>query len=305
MNKYFTNIMLFTTLLLILVLFLYYTNDVRESFLDNSSNSSSDNSSNSSSDSPIGTIVIAEESIVVGSGFAIFTADKDLTKPTINWTEIPGGLFTLSLAPNGDIFGTDNQTNIFYKTKEAPIWSMIPGNLLTIDTDGTNVCGVTANNFISCATINDAINGKWAIIGGGAKWVSVSDKSVYITTIANIVGYTKDITNLSNVQWEFIPATYIQMLTVSLDGNVVVGINTKNELWYADKDIFTTKPNFTKMQITPGMGSFQNVSLQNNTVLATDTSGNLWYAANYKAPNWIQIKNYGKAFMASQYITKP
>jgi hypothetical protein len=85
----------------------------------------------------------------------------------------------------------------------------------------------------------------------------------------------------------------------------IVGINTKNELWYADKDIFTTKPNFTKMQITPGMGSFQNVSLQNNTVLATDTSGNLWYAANYKAPNWIQIKNYGKAFMASQYITKP
>jgi hypothetical protein len=241
----------------------------------------------------------------IGNGFSVYFTENTALNSSIVWQQIPGGLFTVSLTPSLEIFGTDTKSNIFYKTNTAPGWSMIPGNLTTIDTDGSFVCGITPANGIACAKINDAISGKWSIIGNDAKWVSVSNNSAYCVLTNSGLAYASDISNLNNVKWQFVPVTYVQFRTISLDNNVVVGINIENELMYADKNIFTMNPNFTKMTIDPGMGNFINVSVQNNTVLATDLEGNLWYASNYKTPNWIKLNNKGKTFMAAQYITKP
>ena len=92
---------------------------------------------------------------------------------------------------------------------------------------------------------------------------------------------------------------------ISIDGSTVVAINNMNELMYADKNIYSANPNFTKVSLNPGMGNFVNVSLQNKTIIAVDIEGDIWYTSNYKVPNWIKINNKIKTVMAVQYITKP
>ncbi len=275
-------------LLITLLIVLYYTKTVKEGFFEVSK----------------GSIVILDGTASIGNGFSVYVSENTEFNNTIVWKEIPGGLSTISITPALEIFGTDTKSNIFYKTNTAPGWSMIPGNLTTIDADGTTVCGITPNGAIACAKQNEAISGNWTIIGDDAKGISVSGDNAYIVLTNNGLGYA-NISNLNDVKWEFIPVTYVQFHSVSLDGEVVVGINKDNQLMYADENIFSNNPNFTKVTINPGMGQFINVSLQNKTIVAVDMEGTLWYASNYKAPNWIKLNNKSKTVMASQYIPSP
>lgn len=292
--KQFHNILIFALILIILTVCLRYTQSIKEGFFDGTKSNS------------VGTLLILDGNATIGNGFSVYIADNTIINTDIKWTEIQGGLFTAAITQSGEIFGTDSKSNIFYKEKDAISWTMIPGNLTTIDTDGTYVCGITPANGIACATIDNAKQGKWSIIGNDAKWISISNNTAYIVLTTGALAYCTDLSNLGNIQWKFVPITTKSVFnTVSLDGTVLVGINNMNELMYADKNIYSDNPNFTKMSLSPGMGNFINVSIQNKTVIAVDIEGDIWYTSNYKVPEWIKINNKIKTFMAVQNITKP
>jgi hypothetical protein len=288
MAKYFTNILFFITILFILIFLFFYTAKTKELFFD-------------SSELPSGTIVILDGKAPNNNGFFIYT--NTAIEPPIKWSQIQGELFSVSLAPNGDIWGTDSQSAIYYKAEGLKDFEKIKGELRNINTDGTYVCGTNSKNDIFCTEINDAISGKWNKIGNNAKMINVNNKKAYAINLDNSVSYSTDITDPYNVKWEPVPITYIQFHSISLDGNKIVGINNKNDLYYADENIFTRNPNFTKINVLNEMKNFIHISLKNNSILVTDTSGQLWWTSNYKTPNWIKINTKGKTFMAS-HITK-
>ena len=215
-----------------------------------------------------------------------------------NWTQIPGRLTSVTMTSDGNIFGTDSEFKVYYKKSYDRQFTQIPGTLQTIDTDSKFVCGITDKNNIACASINDALNGQWKIIGKDAKSVSVSNNSVYAVNLDNSLSYLSNLNNLTNVKWGSVPITRIQFHSVSLDNGVLVGINNKNELMYADNNIFSSNPNFTKIQVLADMKDFINISLYNKSILVTDTEGNLWYTPDYKNTNWMKMKVKLKAFMA-------
>lgn len=222
-------------------------------------------------------------------------------KTNLNWTQIQGELFSVSLAPNGDIWGTDSQGNIYHKTTANQNFSKIKGELKNIDTDGQYVCGINKKNEIYCARYNNALVGTWNKIGKDqAKSINISNKRAFIVNLDNSISYTNDISDPYNVKWN--PITTMQFHSISLDNDVLVGINNNNELYFADEKVFSKIPAFIKMKTLPEMQNFIHISLQNKTILVTDTSGQLWYASNYKIPNWIKLDTKGKTFMASQSL---
>lgn len=229
-----------------------------------------------------------------GSGPAPFNR-----KIPISWNQIPGELYSVCLLPNSDIIGTNLAGEIWYKRKEYINFFQIPGKLNMITTDGSHICGINNNNDIACATYGNGMKGDFTIIHRNAKSISVSNNKVYGVSTANALMYSTDISDLNNVFWKYIPITLVRFHQVSLDGTTILGINEKNELVYADRNIFSPSPNFTKMKVKPEMANFINVTLKNNRVLVTDTEGNLWYCSNYKNPDWVKINSKKFTFMAS------
>lgn len=146
--------------------------------------------------------------------------------------------------------------------------------------------------------MSDALNGRWTTIGRNSKSVSVSNNAIYSVNIDNSLSYSSDISNLNNVAWVSIPITRIQFHSISLDKGVVVGINNNNELMYADQNIFSINPNFTKINVRDDMKSFINISIYRGSITVTDIDGNLWYTPDYKNTKWSKIKTKGKTFMA-------
>lgn len=220
-------------------------------------------------------------------------------KNTINWYQIPGTLHSISLSPNGDMFGTTLSGDIYYKTKAFINFSKISGNMNIINTDGRNICGINNNNDILFANYNDGIKGKWSIIHRDAKSVSTSNNNIYAVLTNNGLAYANNINNLNNIQWQYIPLVYTRFHSISLDNNAIVGINEDNEIYYSDQNIFSNRPQFNKIKVLPDMSNFINITLKGTRVLVTDIEGNLWYCSNYRNPNWIKIKNKKFTFMAS------
>lgn len=221
-------------------------------------------------------------------------------KTNLSWSQIQGELFSVSLAPNGDIWGTDSNSNIYYKTKAQQDFNKIKGALKNIDTDGQYVCGVNKKYEVYCAKYNEATSTLWNKIGSNAKSISISKGGAFIVNLDNSISYANDISDPFNVKWKPVPITLIQFHSISLDNGILVGITNENELYYADENIFSNKIKFNKMNVLPEMKDFIHISLQNKTVLVTDMGGHLWFASNYKNPNWIKLDTKGKTFMASQ-----
>jgi hypothetical protein len=237
-----------------------------------------------------------------GTNRSNFTGSINI--PT-NLKQIPGQLMTVSLAPNGDIFGTNSQFNIYHKTKADSNFSQISGKLKTINTDGTFICGVSDDAKVLCGTYNNAVNGIWKSIHKNAKQVVTSNNGIYIINNDNSLTYSNNISDLNNIKWNSISISKIRFHKISLSNNVFVGINDNNELYYADQNIFSPNPNFTKIPLDNDMKALVNVSLNNGKLLVTDVDGNLWYTPKYNNSNWQKLANKGKTYMAVMTDTNP
>lgn len=222
-----------------------------------------------------------------------------------NLKQIPGQFMTVSLAPNGDIFGTNSQFNIYHKTKAADTFSQISGKLKTINTDGTFVCGINDNAKVFCASYNNALAGIWKPIYKNAKQVVTSNNAIYIINNDNSLSYSSNIRDLNKIKWNSISISKIRFHKIALSNNVFVGINDNNDLYYANKNIFSSNPNFTKIPVNNDMKALVNLSLNNDKLFVTDVEGNLWYTSNYNNPNWQKLTTKGKTFMAVMIDTSP
>jgi hypothetical protein len=233
-------------------------------------------------------------------------SDKSIVCPN-NWRQLSGQLMSIALSPSGIIFGTDINDNILYKYSTSNEFSKINGKLKMIDTDGKYVCGVNGDNKGFCATLSEALKGNWIKIKNNCKWISISNNSAYVVNTDNSISYTQDLSDLNNVRWVSIPITYRRFHKVSLDQGKLVGISeNENELYYSDRNVFSSEPTFVKMKLNSEMRNFINISLQNNTVLVTDTDYNLWYCSNYRQSDWVKMKtNTDKVFMAAQIFEQP
>lgn len=245
------------------------------------------------------------------NGNPTWASNTDRTKVTgtinipTNLKQIPGQFMSVSIAPNGDIFGTDADFNIYYKTKSDDTFRNINGKLKMINTDGNFVCGVSDTAEVFCASYNNAINGNWTSIYKNAKIVSTSNNGIYVINLDNSLSYSNNISNLNNIQWDSISIIKIRFHKLYLSNNIFVGINDNNDLYYADNNIFSSNPNFTKISLNNDMKALLNVSLNNNSILITDIEGNLWYTSDYKNPNWQKIQTKNKTFMAVMTDTNP
>ena len=222
-----------------------------------------------------------------------------------NLNQISGQLMTVSLAPNGDIWGTNSNFNIYHKTKADNTFSQISGKLKTINTDGTFVCGVSDDAKVLCATYNNALVGNWKAISKNAKQVATSNNAIYIINDDNSLSYSDNITDLNNVKIKSISIVKIRFHKIALSNNIFAGIDDNNELYYADQNIFSPNPNFTKIPLNNDMKALVNVSLNNAKLFVTDVEGNLWYTSNYNNPNWQKLPTKGKTFMAVMTDTSP
>jgi hypothetical protein len=70
---------------------------------------------------------------------------------------------------------------------------------------------------------------------------------------------------------------------VQQSGNVVCGVNSNNEAYCADKNIYTN-PNWTKLN-----RKFKYISVNNGRLFGIDENDNVYYSGDYKRPQWKRV----------------
>lgn len=143
------------------------------------------------------------------------------------------------------------------------------------------VSGVNSGNNIFFADLNIQSNPNWTQIPGGLKQISISNNKLYGANSANDVYYCANYK--SNGAWVYIPG--IKLIQVALDGinNIVVGVNSENNIFYADTNI-ESRPNWTQIP-----GSLSNITISKGKLYGVNSGNDIFYCDNYKIGNWIQL----------------
>jgi hypothetical protein len=142
------------------------------------------------------------------------------------------------------------------------------------------VCGVQDNGQVFCADKNLDSSPNWTQIKGSLTNIAISNGKIYGTNKDDDIWFANDY-NYNN-WWRQLPGQLIQICLDSRAG-VVVGVNTANQIYYADQNI-QTNPNWTNIP-----GSLNNVAVSNGKLFGVNSANNIYYKNNYKSGNWIQI----------------
>ena len=232
-------------------------------------------------------------------GYNIWYVDTDLVKPNMNWINIPGQVTSISLAPNGSVFATNNQNSIFFLTnyKNGGNWISIPGSLRQISTDGTNVVGTNSNNNAFTATYSQAAAGQWTVLP------SVLTKIVTYAGQYYCLGLDQHIYYLTgpSAQWVMTLTSGV-FIDIAMDNGVVLLTGTDNALYYTDSQLYT--PGGQYQQVPNQPAKFNAISLSNGSIYAVDTTGQPWYTSNYKNTNWAKVPG-GAQVIPSHRVTTP
>jgi hypothetical protein len=235
-----------------------------------------------------------------GGNYNIWYVDKNLAQSTMNWTQIPGGLTTISLAPQGFMFGTNSSGAIYYLNKynswsASSSWIQIPGSLIQIYTDGQLVCGVNSVKNIFIATVANARAGQWTPIQGQLNKCVVYNNQLYGIGTDNKI-YCK---TSPEANW-IATMTAGLFKDIAFDEGVVVLIGTDGNLNYADSNLFNPNGGWNQMINQPV--KWNTVSLSKGSLYAIDTSGQPWYNSNYKSGTWNKVVG-GNEFYPSHRMT--
>lgn len=233
-----------------------------------------------------------------GGGYNIWYTDKNLAQSNMAWNQIPGGLVTISLAPQGFIFGTNDANSIFYLAqynKYPGGWTVVPGELTQVYTDGQLVCGVNINKNIFIATVANALAGQWTNIPG-----ILNKCVVYNNQLYGIGGDNKIYCKTSPTDNWIATMPGGLFKDIAFDEGVVVLIGTDGNLNYADSNLFTPNGGWNQMANQPV--KWNTVSLSKGSIYAIDVTGQPWYASNYKSPNWTKVPG-GNEFAPSHRMT--
>ena len=238
----------------------------------------------------------------VSGGYNMWYSDTNLTKSNMNWTQKPGTLATIALAPNGTMWGTwgTGSTNAIYYSSDYKAntkWIGIPGSLRQISTDGVNVVGTNSNNQAFTATYGQAFLGQWVQLP------SLLTKIVTYNGQYYCLGLNKQIFYLTSPSSQWIQTLSSGLfIDIAMDNGVVLLIGTDNVLYYADSQLYT--PGGTVRQVPNQSVKFNAISLSNGSIYAIDVSGQPWYTSNYKSGNLIKVVGGGE-FYPSHRVTTP
>jgi hypothetical protein len=154
-----------------------------------------------------------------------------------------------------------------------PNYSKIQSNFI--------VSGVNSGNAIYFADLNIQSNPNWTQIPGALKQISISNNKLYGANGGNDVFYCANYK--SNGAWVYISG--IKLIQVALDGinNIVVGVNSENNIFYANTNIEST-PNWTQMP-----GSLSNITIAKGKLYGVNSGNDIFYCDNYKIGNWIHL----------------
>ena len=91
---------------------------------------------------------------------------------------------------------------------------------------------------------------------------------------------SESFTNYKSTEWKQMPGGLKQ---AQVDQNVVCGVNSNDDIYCADKDIFNN-PNWFNVP-----GKLKHVSVSNGKLYGANSNDDIWYNDNYKSANWKQI----------------
>jgi hypothetical protein len=233
-------------------------------------------------------------------GYKIWYSDANLIRPGMVWNQIPGGLTTMSIAPQGFIFGTANDEGIYYLAqynKYPGNWTRVSGALRQIFTDGKLVCGTNGNNLAYTASISAAIAGQWVQLPSVLTKIVTYDGKYYCLGLDRHIWYLTD----PKGSWvQTMSAGLFIDITIDENG-VLLLLGTNNVLYYSDSNLFTTSQQY--FSITPPSGiTWKTMSISKGSIYAIDISGQPWYTSNYKSPNWVKVGGGGEVYCSHRMI---
>ena len=237
-----------------------------------------------------------------GGNYQIWYTDSNLAQSNMAWNQIPGGLITISLAPQGFMFGTGNNSTIWYldnykKWSASSNWVQIPGQLRQIHTDGKIVCGTNMSNNAYAATVSAAIAGQWIQLPSILKKIVTYDGKYYCLGLDNHIWYLTQ----PNGQWVTTMTAGV-FNDISIDENgVIILLGTDNRLYYSDSNQFTPQQQYDVL-FGPSGTTWKSMSVSKGSVYAIDQTGQPWYTSNYKSPNWTKVPG-GNEFYPSHRMT--
>ena len=254
---------------------------------------------------PQGVFICASGVVVsgLGSNFNTWYSDTKIAQPEMEWTQIPGAVRTLSLAPSGFIVITNSINHMYYLDNYQNIaWGQFRyGSFKQLSTDGTNIVGIDNNGYAytvnksDMALFTNVKGNAWKQIVPGAtvKKIVTTNGKYYCIGMDNKIYYTKSITTsfITILQW--IPANPYTTSTntftdIAID-DILVLVGTDKKLYY-NNNLFNIRVN-TLVPNQPA--EFKAVSVSRGTIYALDTSGNPWYTPHYINTSWIQMNGTG------------
>jgi hypothetical protein len=207
------------------------------------------------------------------------------------------------------MYGTDiNQGSIWYcSSYKTPNWARVPGGLIQVSYNGTQLCGVNTSGQIYFAT--DGIKGvgtpNWVMTNGGngRQIIANSNGSVYLNTKNNEIWYAPDIKAKDNngnpsLQWVKLPGT--QSNGIAANNTTLMSV-WSNKLWYATKNIYAVgTPNWDSIPLPSQTSQITSLNLNTDgTMYITLSDNSIWYGTStYTNPGWKQIPG-GLRYIAS------
>jgi hypothetical protein len=216
--------------------------------------------------------------------------------PNMNWTQIPGGLTSLTMAPNGALFGTNSIGQIFILPKYTQKqWVVIPGSLRNVHTDGNILCGTNGSNAAFAGPVSTIISGTWVHLKNGLlKQVATFRNMYYGIGMDNAIWYQ---TNPNGGWTPTLRGGVFKYLTIDENG-VLLLTGTDDELYVSDSGHYTPSQGFRKVQTTPAVMKFRAVSISKGSIYGIDTGGSPWFAKDYRNATFVKITGGGQTIPA-------
>lgn len=233
-------------------------------------------------------------------GYKVWYADSNLLQRTMAWAQIAGQVTSISLAPNGSLFATNNANQIFFLSAYNSTTSEfieIPGSLRQISTDGVNVTGTNAANDAYTATVEEAVAGRWSQLPSVLTKIVTFNNQYYCIGLDTYIYYMTSPT----AQWIHTFGSG-EFIDIAMDNGVVVLVGADHVLYYSDSQLFTPTGGFQQVPNQPS--TFNKISLSNGSIYAIDVSGTPWYASSYKTGIWTQVLGGGQV-SPSHRVTTP
>lgn len=220
-----------------------------------------------------------------------------------NWTILPDCLFTNISVSNGHLYAVGTDNNVYYfDVYNVPTFINVKQNIIKkvkqISFDGynlnTNMPIITSISLpiVSCVNssaqiyyANNSIqtSPNWTMVPGGLNYVSVSNGQIFGVTSGGDIYYS---CNYNNPYWEKLPGILTQ---ISFDGyiNVVCGVNSAYEIFYADTNI-QTNPNWTHYK---SGALLKMISVSNGKAFGIGTGDTIFCTEDYRDTSWREVNN--------------